>query len=358
MSAGVTLDAVFYGEKLRDAQRHFYETLEGGSGGTSSTKSGRLAGTLSRVSGEVQPEQAIPGSVPNVESVSPRTSLQARAASAKRQGYGADGEISPKERHRYGPERFFYERRSYTGVHPQDTVQQIVRDANHGTSPASYTSPTSARSRATSFVSFRSRASSTSSARRQTVGEGGDRSPRYGPERFFYDQHTYTGAHRSGGPSVSDGPRELSQILRRESSEVSPLSARTPRGSVASLSGAMSRLASRASVLSTKTETEEEPPRSARASASRASYASIASTQMSEASPRSARSSKANLESFRYGPERFFYDSRSPTNVDVRDVETPRSESQVSPRKSVGSATARSRAWSTMSSRSNMLDDA
>lgn len=252
MSAGVTLDAVFYGEKLRDAQRHFYETLEGGSGGTSSTKSGRLAGTLSRVSGEVQPEQAIPGSVPNVESVSPRTSLQARAASAKRQGYGADGEISPKERH-------------------------------------------------------------------------------------------------------------------RESSEVSPLSARTPRGSVASLSGAMSRLASRASVLSTKTETEEEPPRSARASASRASYASIASTQMSEASPRSARSSKANLESFRYGPERFFYDSRTytgvhknggPTNVDVRDVETPRSESQVSPRKSVGSATARSRAWSTMSSRSNMLDDA
>ncbi|CAL1145923.1 unnamed protein product [Cladocopium goreaui] len=376
----------FFGQKLREAQRKFYEDAPGSAPKRSHRTQAQQVQTLPGAVGE---GYSSPSAVERA-----RTSISSaqELLQSKQQGYAAattETEMSPKEKQRYGPERFFYDQRSYTGVHrngpptvvEKDQVSQIVRDAAHGTSPAT---PVSARKRATSFVSFRSRSSSaSSSARRHTLGlghesetPGSERSPRYGPERFFYDQQTYTGSHRLGGPSTADGAKDLSQMVRRDS-EASPRSARSPRGSMVSQSGELpfgrANSMSRASFASLRSLRSEDPRSTAMASrASRVSIASMASTQGDEVSPRrktetpqSARSSKANLEDFRYGPERFFYDSRTytgvhkhggPTCVDIKEPPA-QVESQVggeslrSPR-----SPTRSRAWSTMSSRSNMLD--
>ncbi|OLQ15387.1 hypothetical protein AK812_SmicGene429 [Symbiodinium microadriaticum] len=96
-----------------------------------------------------------------------------------------------------GPERFFYDTSTYTGVH------------KYGTSPErrGRTSPPRAAARSPS--------------------------PR-GPERFFYDKTTYTGTHRHGGPTAGgnglpkEGYKDLCEVGLREDAAM-PRPKRRPR---------------------------------------------------------------------------------------------------------------------------------
>jgi len=296
---------------------------------------------------------------------------------------------TPKEQRRYGPERFFYDQKTYTGVHKngspttveKEVVTQILRDP----------SPRSARSRSASVasVSPRARAASTSmtprasgvynsfklvspvgdSPRRRTIaGELAEDSTRYGygPERFFYDQSTYTGTHRQGGPQVAEPPEP---VRKASTMTMTPRSARSQRGSTVSLAseaGSMrlrsptgpSGIARRLDFSQDETK-EPQSTRSMRSLQSMQSQGSLAGpasprNRAFTETPRSAQSTSVTFkdqDSFRYGPERFFYDSRTYTGVHKHggpitdDLREPNGQA-ASPR----ADSTRSRAWSSVSS--------
>eukprot|EP00930_Biecheleria_cincta_P060830 TRINITY_DN46428_c0_g1_i1.p1 TRINITY_DN46428_c0_g1~~TRINITY_DN46428_c0_g1_i1.p1 ORF type:complete len:134 (-),score=8.61 TRINITY_DN46428_c0_g1_i1:11-412(-) len=81
-----------------------------------------------------------------------------------------------------GPERFFYDRSSYTGVHRVDPAPErgcraalIPLDQIRGLKT---TSPAPVRSKSDSRF--------------------------FGPERFYYDKSSYTGVYARGGPKICD----------------------------------------------------------------------------------------------------------------------------------------------------------
>lgn len=71
-----------------------------------------------------------------------------------------------------GPERFFYDQSTYTGVHSRGGAS--VTDTSRGQDATLAPRP------------------------------GSQTNPLRGPERFFYDKSTYTGVHLRGGPSIID----------------------------------------------------------------------------------------------------------------------------------------------------------
>mmetsp|Transcript_57542 Transcript_57542/g.159226 ORF Transcript_57542/g.159226 Transcript_57542/m.159226 type:complete len:404 (+) Transcript_57542:1-1212(+) len=132
-----------------------------------------------------------------------------------------------------GPERFFYDRTSYTGTHKKggptvvgggvedgDMIQSSslvhrgrpLEDALHRKREDAGGLPMllgkGPMQRSSSTKSTRS-VMSKKAASESSEGRARSKSPR-GPERFFYDRSTYTGTHRHGGPSfVGNGlPKE------------------------------------------------------------------------------------------------------------------------------------------------------
>ncbi|CAK9077299.1 unnamed protein product [Durusdinium trenchii] len=91
-----------------------------------------------------------------------------------------------------GPERFFYDKTTYTGIHKcSGTSQQLANRRRHEP-PESWASR-----------------------------EDYDL-PKSGPERFYYDRSTYTGTHKNNGPSAAgsgvgkEGYSDLSVLVRRD----------------------------------------------------------------------------------------------------------------------------------------------
>lgn len=60
--------------------------------------------------------------------------------------------------------------------------------------------------------------SSPTRARKSASAAGGKKL--YGPERFFYDQNSYTGTHKRGGPSTIDNKPTLSNMCNRGASDI------------------------------------------------------------------------------------------------------------------------------------------
>lgn len=190
---------------------------------------------------------------------------------------GMDGAHSPKKQgpFRYGPERFFYDRRTYTGVHKKDR-------------------PGPKDPEGTAIARQRSLSSAPSTPRGSTAAsEGGLSSPKrrdsawYGPERFFYEERTYTGVHKRGGPETLDlkasgQVAHLSQITR-------PNLMKEPEGAAAARQRSRSLCS--------------ESPRGASTPRH-----SIAASEGGLFSP--TRQGPA-----RYGPKRFFYESSTYTGV-------------------------------------------
>eukprot|EP00434_Breviolum_minutum_P027999 symbB.v1.2.024773.t1/scaffold2357.1/size81458/4 len=106
----------------------------------------------------------------------------------------------PEEKRVAGPERFFSDITTYTGVHRRARMEidnATTSQPRRAVRTCSHDILTGARSA----------------------------SPR-GPERFFYDKSTYTGTHRNGGPTVmgnglpKEGFKDLSEVgLRAETSK-------------------------------------------------------------------------------------------------------------------------------------------
>eukprot|EP00928_Gymnodinium_smaydae_P063153 TRINITY_DN46823_c0_g1_i1.p1 TRINITY_DN46823_c0_g1~~TRINITY_DN46823_c0_g1_i1.p1 ORF type:complete len:195 (-),score=22.88 TRINITY_DN46823_c0_g1_i1:278-862(-) len=124
-----------------------------------------------------------------------RQSFAARPAGG---ASNAGGSGSPLIRR--GPERFFTDKTSYTGIHVnggpdpiarKDSFVLSLRAAHHGHQRSKYDASPGLVKKSCSSPSV-----------------GRDASAR-GPERFFYDTNTYTGTHAvraHGEPKVVDGP--------------------------------------------------------------------------------------------------------------------------------------------------------
>lgn len=157
-----------------------------------------------------------------------------------------------------GPERFFYDRATYTGTHrcggPTSegdviTDQGLVnRDRQHemaasaerrakgalaetaplptllgrGRRPQSLQEATKLASPRTSALEKHPAARSSKVKESCGASDAPLCSPLRGPERFFYDRSTYTGTHKNNGPTSSgsgvgkDGYSDLDVLVRRE----------------------------------------------------------------------------------------------------------------------------------------------
>ncbi|CAE7261285.1 pho2a [Symbiodinium sp. CCMP2456] len=355
-----------FGEQLRDVQKLFYESeFDSGVCNVPLARGVLKAwGRPAQKADSGAPVGSLPGAVeagsltasPPASDAPPTSGRRASSASRLSQRLASlqieTAIDTPKEQRRYGPERFFYDQKTYTGVHKngspttveKEVVTQILRDP----------SPRSARSRSASVASLspRARAASTSmtprasgvynsfklvspvgdSPRRRTIaGESAEDNTRYGPERFFYEQSTYTGTHRQGGPQVAEPPEP---VRKASTMTMTPRSARSQRGSTVSLAseaGSMrlrsptgpSGIARRLDFSSQEETKEPQSTRSMRSLQSMQSQGSLAGpasprNRAFTETPRSARSASVTFkdqDSFRYGPERFFYDSRTYTGV-------------------------------------------
>lgn len=237
------------------------------------------------------------------------TSPRARAATegvvcANSPAKGMSGTHSPKKESplRYGPERFFHEERSYTGAHKKGGLETLdikvagqVADLSQITRPNLMKEPEGSavsRQRSRSVCSASSQAPS-SPRGSSAASEGGLSSPkrqgsvRYGPERFFYEERTYTGVHKRGGHETLDlkatgHVADLSQITR-------PNLMREPEGAAAA----------------------RQRSRSLCSESSRAASTPRDSITASEGGLSSAKRQGSVL----YGPERFFYESSTYTGV-------------------------------------------
>jgi len=106
-----------------------------------------------------------------------------------------------------GPERFFYDKTTYTGMHKCGSAP---RQQGHP-------SPRQVRERV-----LRRDASKSAPAESWAFSEDLDQ-PLAGPERFYYDRTTYTGTHKNnGGPTAAgsgvgkEGYSDLSVLVKRE----------------------------------------------------------------------------------------------------------------------------------------------
>ncbi|CAK9058853.1 unnamed protein product [Durusdinium trenchii] len=87
-----------------------------------------------------------------------------------------------------GPERFFYDKTTYTGVHTCGGPSTVCKDSflaslRNGLQMSLFVRNPGLQPRPLN-LQFGGRSS--------------------GPERFFYDRSSYTGVHLCGGPSVND----------------------------------------------------------------------------------------------------------------------------------------------------------
>lgn len=122
---------------------------------------------------------------------------EARPPSAKaapKAAAAGAAKVAPKAASARGPERFFYDKNSYTGVHkaggPTNLDGPVRTTLDTGAAPAS--APGSARPKA-----------------------GAKTNPARGPERFFYDQSTYTGVAGHGGAEVNSQDAWQQRLLGR-----------------------------------------------------------------------------------------------------------------------------------------------
>mmetsp|Transcript_102425 Transcript_102425/g.181904 ORF Transcript_102425/g.181904 Transcript_102425/m.181904 type:complete len:419 (+) Transcript_102425:78-1334(+) len=127
-----------------------------------------------------------------------------------------------------GPERFFYDISSYTGIHrnggpdclgPGETFQDMVNRNREQERAAS--APRRCRRGSPEPSTFTSQLEDLEKPFSAAVHRRRSSSP-LGPERFYYDRSTYTGTHRNGGPSSSGsgvpktGYKDLSELVQRD----------------------------------------------------------------------------------------------------------------------------------------------
>mmetsp|Transcript_76264 Transcript_76264/g.135088 ORF Transcript_76264/g.135088 Transcript_76264/m.135088 type:complete len:218 (-) Transcript_76264:31-684(-) len=133
--------------------------------------------------------------------------------------FSSTGEEREKDSGMRGPERFFYDESTYTGVHTHGGPSTIdsrpglgdMRAGMHHGGTAMAVGHTRGHSeRGHSPVGGASRSSMGHTGRHAPAPRtssrdhgGGGRELR-GPERFFYDKSSYTGVHTHGGPSTID----------------------------------------------------------------------------------------------------------------------------------------------------------
>jgi len=111
-----------------------------------------------------------------------------------------------------GPERFFHDKSTYTGIHrnggattkDKDGFPCQLRPSMHlGSNFACMSGhPLDNITRPTSPAMCSSRNSSKNSTRNASKTD--EKCQLKGPERFFYDRNTYTGVHRQGGPTTKE----------------------------------------------------------------------------------------------------------------------------------------------------------
>mmetsp|Transcript_23315 Transcript_23315/g.42162 ORF Transcript_23315/g.42162 Transcript_23315/m.42162 type:complete len:211 (+) Transcript_23315:32-664(+) len=106
---------------------------------------------------------------------------------------------------RKGPSRFYYDRKSYTGVHTnggpdpivnKDSYIMSLRGALHGHRDSAF--------EATPGLQRSSNQASLGRPNPKVATLLGEPTPARGPERFFYDKSTYTGVYAKGGPCIID----------------------------------------------------------------------------------------------------------------------------------------------------------
>jgi len=130
-----------------------------------------------------------------------------------------------------GPERFFYDKSTYTGTHKcggPDVEGEVVTDRGLVNRDRQNEMAASAgrRQRAQSdrpvLLGHRSMSQAELKSPRETSKKKDGPGLTPGPERFYYDTSTYTGTWRHGGPTSSgsavakDGYSDLSVLVRRD----------------------------------------------------------------------------------------------------------------------------------------------
>ncbi|CAE7469644.1 unnamed protein product [Symbiodinium microadriaticum] len=137
-----------------------------------------------------------------------------------------------------GPERFFYDKSTYTGTHSNGGPERVAKgggssvdqswkrpsiDKDHlarvtllsqgqGARP-----PSPLRTSAEKATTPRLANASRPSSRGRPGSKGPGTGRLVGPERFFYDKSTYTGTHTRGGPSsvAKGGGSSVDQSWKR-----------------------------------------------------------------------------------------------------------------------------------------------
>lgn len=178
---------------------------------------------------------------------------QKRAALSAEERVGSSSAAAVVTRPLRGPERFFYDKSSYTGTHARGGPEHVPKGAGttlpsawkrpdvciddrhsldiedvrspsleagptllSGKSPAQPSTPRKTPARPSSRGAVSLRPSSCGAVKR--AGSRGVGCGRLvGPERFFYDKSSYTGTHANGGPSsvAKGGGTSVDQSWKR-----------------------------------------------------------------------------------------------------------------------------------------------
>jgi len=188
-----------------------------------------------------------------------------------------------------GPERFFYDQSTYTGVHTRggpstidsgganqySDLSEMTRPGLRGPGNSTYVCTAAPTSKS------EPRSASPRPASASRAGHSASRGAPVGPERFYYDKSSYTGVHTHGGPSTTDAGEN-----RHDLSEMTRPNLRAPQGST--------HLTGQSSVKN-RPSSRSASPRPGRLEATR---------------PASSPGVR--------GPERFFYDKSSYTGTHTR----------------------------------------
>lgn len=242
------------------------------------------------------------------------SAAQRRASVAETSPEAARPESRGAGSRRRGPERFFYDKSSYTGTHINGGPERVAKGGGTA-ADQTWKRPTE----------------ETPGAAADTGVDADAGSRKRGPERFFYDKSSYTGTHVNGGPervakgggTASDqgwkrptGPTLLQTGEKQE--KIHPL--HRPFEEKAS----MSRTGSRGFITKTATTLAVTRPNSrggVSASPARPSSSSrgaeVAVVRPSSRGGTAQRPTSRPPGEIR-GPERFFYDKGSYTGTHIR----------------------------------------
>ena len=138
------------------------------------------------------PERVAKGGGSSVDQSWKRPSIDSTGDSAAGSGRPARAAV--------GPERFFYDKSTYTGTHINGGPERVAKGGG-------------------SSVDQSWKRSSIDSTEDAAVGSGKPSRVPVGPERFFYDKSTYTGTHVNGGPErvAKGGGSSIDQTWKRPS---------------------------------------------------------------------------------------------------------------------------------------------